>query len=156
MERMKQIFLDRLLTLADFLETELVSRRFDYSRWVDLNWDGSSELLSCNTTACALGWATAIPEFQELGLRLFQAKGRVSTFGVVGLADHPPTNTNEPWATVCHATKEVFGLTEEQTKFLFCPEEMGYPEYTGKLPPEATASQVAAHIRKFVQKQMAT
>lgn len=60
--------LRRLLVLADFLETVPASR-FHMDVWVGDDWKGAADL-SCGTAACAMGWATTIPEFQQLGLRL--------------------------------------------------------------------------------------
>ena len=48
---------DRLLTLADFLET-VPPEQFSMNVW------------SCNTAACACGWAARIPEFQKAGFRM--------------------------------------------------------------------------------------
>ncbi|MGH7749129.1 MAG: hypothetical protein ACREQ5_30855, partial [Candidatus Dormibacteria bacterium] len=59
----------RLLRLADFLENDVPADRFDFAHWVGKDWAGAPDL-SCGTSACALGWATTIPEFQALGLKL--------------------------------------------------------------------------------------
>ncbi len=59
---------DRLLLLADFLET-VPPERFDMARWTGVDWAGKSDL-SCGTAACAMGWATTIPQFRKLGLKL--------------------------------------------------------------------------------------
>lgn len=53
----------RLLKLAEFLET-VPEERFDLSNWA------TGKLEDCNTAACAVGWACAIPEFKEAGLYL--------------------------------------------------------------------------------------
>lgn len=45
----------RLLVLADFLETKVEPSRFDMRSW------------KCGTTACAAGWAAMIPEFVAAG-----------------------------------------------------------------------------------------
>lgn len=59
---------DRLKRLADFLQI-VPEERFDMQRWVGDDFKGSPDL-SCGTSACAVGWATTIPEFREAGLHL--------------------------------------------------------------------------------------
>ncbi len=58
----------RLLKLAAFLK-RLPPKRFDYLNWVGDDWQGKPDL-SCGTTACALGWACAMPEFKRSGMKL--------------------------------------------------------------------------------------
>lgn len=62
---------ERLTILAKFLAT-IPDERFDLGTWAGndhIAWGGDKDL-SCGTTACAMGWATTIPEFRELGLHL--------------------------------------------------------------------------------------
>lgn len=63
----------RLLKLAQFLKT-VPAERFNMGVWVGDDWKGDPDL-SCGTSACALGWATVIPEFRRLGLRLVKPRG---------------------------------------------------------------------------------
>lgn len=56
----------RLYLVVSKLE-EVKPAQFDFSTWVGDDWKGLPDL-SCGTTACGLGLATTIPEFQELGL----------------------------------------------------------------------------------------
>lgn len=65
----KSVGLNRLLKLAEFLETKVPRKQFDMRNWVGASWKGEKNL-SCGTTACAMGWATTIPSFRRLGLRL--------------------------------------------------------------------------------------
>lgn len=68
---------DRLLKLADFLDTVPV-KKFDLSHWIgwdELDFETRPPTLddlehNCHTTACAIGWACTIPEFQDAGLVL--------------------------------------------------------------------------------------
>lgn len=80
---MKSITVARLQTLVDFLKT-VEPNRFDLDYWrnrpdldnllrVDANHSAAivtdEELKNeCGTTACAMGWACTIPEFQQSGL----------------------------------------------------------------------------------------
>lgn len=47
---------ERLLKLAEFLETSVPNEEFDLGSW------------RCGTTACAVGWACTMPEFTQQGL----------------------------------------------------------------------------------------
>lgn len=61
-----------LLELADFLEN-LDPKRFDIRTWRRPNKNtvgfvSDDQLLTdCNTVACAIGWATTLPEWKEAG-----------------------------------------------------------------------------------------
>lgn len=130
----------RLEVLASKLDT-VPDVRFNYRRWVGSDWRGKLDL-SCGTTACALGWATTIPEFVALGLRLgCDAEGE----GYVHMEGEAP-DTDTPFV----AAREVFLLTGGEADFLFTPGEY----LDGDLSPNgyATASDVADHIRSFIAK----
>lgn len=59
---------ERLLRLADFLDG-LKPDQFDIRDWVSVvGKDGT--VGGCGTVACAIGWATTLPEFREAGLQL--------------------------------------------------------------------------------------
>lgn len=149
----------RLNLLADFLE-KLSPARFDYGRWVGDSWAGKQDL-SCGTTACALGWAAAIPEFQALGLELATVGG----FGFVRLTGEE----RAPSSASSDAGSAVFFLGEDEFEFLFLPlpacdaSDDGEPcefedcESCGSDHPldDATAADVASHIRAFVAKHRA-
>lgn len=68
---------ERLLRLADFLDNEVPIAHFDMSSWFDVGGRPRhlAKLGECGTSACAFGWATQIPEFQEQGLRLSSLNG---------------------------------------------------------------------------------
>lgn len=114
----------RLLKLARFLE-RLPPKRFNYNTYVGADWKGDAKL--CGTTACAIGWATTIPEFRKLGLRL--------------------DNYGDPYGCSVDYHNEpgtsLFAITDEEWGYLFIPQ-------TGPLPKTASAKQVAKHIRNFV------
>ncbi len=145
---------DRLLLLADFLE-RLPDKRFDYGHWIGNGWKGDPGL-SCGTTACALGWATAIPEFQALGLcAVKRPNGNIT----VGIKDD--LDAGQFHRAPERAGEYVFGLADEsEFDELFVPddhwdcEERSQGECIdceeGKPCGQATAKQVAAHIRRFV------
>lgn len=122
----------RLLILADFLE-KLPRKRFDLSSWVGNEWEGKADL-SCGTSACAMGWATTIPQFRKLGLRLskyglpYFGKGYYQTSGM-------------------HAAADLFGISDNEAYYLFMP-------YEEDIAANATPKQVAKHIRKFVAAEL--
>lgn len=127
----------RLLKLADFLE-RLPPERFNYDRWVDIDtWKGAPDL-SCGTTACAFGWATTMPAFRRLGLRLRRTKTHEIEFLYRGLFCSP-----------MEAAEQVFGLKNLEANWLFLPSfHIGS---LGASPnPSATPMAVGQHIRRFV------
>ncbi|AKV03166.1 hypothetical protein AKJ09_09829 [Labilithrix luteola] len=140
---MEEIHKARLLRLADFLDT-IPEKSFDFACWVSGEF-GDDGALSCGTTACAFGWATTMPEFRALGLRLLKDG--------VGIASPSLISTNETtyWKRVREAAKEVFGLSVSELEWLFTPSD---EEYDGKPEDDASPAEVAVHIRNFVANGM--
>ena len=144
----KNVFKRRLLKLADLLQ-KLPRKRFDYGRWVGDDWKGKTDL-ACGTTACAFGWATTIPALRKAGLRLVESTNgpRLFTVSIKG------GSTSEHEAPKL-AAREIFGLENDEFEYLFIPDSgITFPELG--LPREgpthqATAKQVAKHIRQFVK-----
>lgn len=127
-----------LIILADALET-VPEEQFDYHQWVGSGWTGD-ETLSCGTKACALGWATTIPKFRELGLCMrkvtyLRFDGTTDLQGLVGLTHNEDAGETE-------AGNEIFGLNEDEFDYLFTPDAC--KDYG------ATAKDVAQKIRRFV------
>jgi hypothetical protein len=154
-----------LLKLADLLES-LPPERFDYCMWAGSDWSPESGL-SCGTTACALGWATTIP---ELGLELRRGEVLNCYVSRVGQVAHHPASEG-PHSLECAA--DVFDVSLEEATFLFCADEIDPrlgsrgddddqkydQEYLdGELSPsdEASAKEVAVHIRRFVKSREGT
>jgi len=129
------IYNNRLVRLARFLRTDPV---FDFSDFLSNIQARFKPDLSCGTSACALGWAAALPEFRALGVELsvdrnqtlFQLDGKNCSFHTV--------------------SARLFGLTEKEARYLFMPAYRiaGYPSSP---PGNATARQVANHILRFVR-----
>jgi hypothetical protein len=140
----------RLTLIAEKLES-LPLGRFDYSDWVGDDWGGKPDL-SCGTAACALGWATTIPELQAEGLRLVQSRCGYSYVTAPGLDFLNPVESS-----IC-AAEQVLQLSEQEARYLFVPEEkpptgfMGAPFFLWPSPEsDASAVDVAAHIRNFIK-----
>lgn len=133
---------ERLLKLATFLDG-LPDDAFHFGTWIHGGADlperyvlqDVTNALNCGTTACALGWCTAIPDFRALGV-VFDKWG-----DVVLMKDG---DVKGDWMD---AARELFGINENEAKRLFLP---SYGMDDEKLPEDATAKDVAEHIRNFV------
>ncbi len=101
--------IERLTRLANFLET-VPREHFDLSWWSAEASTGHR----CGTFACAGGWACAIPEFREAGLRA----GRSSIHPGPGGTGVPLFEGFEGY----HALRKFFGLTELQEDWIFNPD----------------------------------
>jgi len=158
------IFKDRLLRLADFLD-KLSPEKFAFSSWVGKTWQGLPDL-SCGTTACGLGWASAMPEFQALGLHLTS----YSPCGGRDIPTHPRLRDDKEhvfFEGTCFATRVIFGLDQDETELLFVPtdddndiesavdeEDLMDPDdegEDGRLSRRSTPKRLAKHIRTFVE-----
>ena len=147
----EQIYRERLLRLADFLDT-VPDERFDFGVWAGQDWGGKADL-SCGTVACALGWATALPEFQALGMRLARAgDGNIA----VTTSRAKPIAT---WIASVEAADAVFGLDDDEVEHQFTPtddeeEDLDDDDYgsDGRLSSDAGPRDVAEHIRRFLEK----
>jgi hypothetical protein len=133
----------RLLKLAELLES-LPPERFDFSQYVGDDYSGKSAQL-CGSTACALGWATTMPNLRRLGLRL----GR--TLGSYCPVMTRPTAVRH-YGHPDRVGAELFGLDPKDVLLLFFPDSDRVHEATGMygLRRTASAKAVAHNIRLFV------
>lgn len=146
-----------LLLIADKLDVvyaTMSGKRFNFANWVGLDWLGHEDL-SCGTSACAIGWGSTIPEIRDLGLRIFQSESHFGTFSSIGIL-HPDGTTSRNIEDVA----ALFDLDMDEFDYLFVPadqqdEEMVdecEAEYGSRTPnKDATAKEVADHIRSFVE-----
>lgn len=116
---------DLLERLCDLLES-LPRECFDYGRWAS-----GADLNVCGTTACALGWATTIP---ECGLR-------ISSWGIKrALAN----KYDEQAAAV------AFGISVSDAATLFYPRSWSVEMKERGPSADASPTEVAAWIRRHV------
>lgn len=118
---------ERLLQLADLLDT-LPPEKFDYQFYVGKDWDGVSDIISCGTTACGIGWATILPNIPPVKMNRTNAES---------------LRINGKWAD--DWVSDIFDITFDEISKLFY-------YLTSGLSKNATAKQLAEHIRKFVGK----
>jgi len=138
----KNFYRAQLENLADLLDA-LPPDRFDYNRFVGCNWQGKDDL-SCGTTACAFGWAATMPIMKLHGLRLRAQPCRPCA--------HTPRFSFRSYGGT-HAydvARVAFALNFDESKYLFAPDVYlsSVPDWSpGRF---ASAQDVAAHIRNFL------
>jgi hypothetical protein len=144
-------FKKRLLKLADFGDS-LLPEQFNFRCFVGENWKGRANL-SCGTNACMFGWSTTIPSFRRLGLRMSMSHMDIVAWPHLA-------GDRVAFESTLRAGEVIFGLSEHEFKYLFLPyqdlnnEEREYQKdnFESVSPDRnATAQQVAEHIRSFVK-----
>jgi hypothetical protein len=116
----------RLLLIADKLD-KVDESKFNFAYYFSRN--GSClvgyewNINECGSAACALGFATTIPEIRDAGLTAKDIS--------MGMA------------------QRVLGISYEELNYLFYPGE-GNAYNNCPLPTSATSKEVSAHIRNFV------
>lgn len=155
---------DLLERLADLLDT-VEDERFDYDTpfWAHGDATRPGE---CGTVACALGYATLIP---ETGLSLRRCSGgwrdwQIGLFadgdtmpGSIGLGSHAE------WTTMLHDAAKAFGITFREAEALFSPSSgfrwggwldgggyMRGGNHIGGPDENASPREVAAWIRRLI------
>lgn len=117
----------RLTKLADYIMT-VPREHFDMGAWVQ-KYDADVGLIpfhsdvvtaTCGTSACAIGWATAIPAFKKAGLRAYVIPEKRD---LVIICDRKPKNaelkayrSNENSAA---AAARFFNISFEDAEYLF-------------------------------------
>lgn len=123
----------RLLKLADLLEADAKNKkgiRFDLLSWGHVN--DPDEVLSCDTTACAMGLAAVSGVFRRQGLKCRIRKGVIN----IGFG--------RSWDAM-KATQRIFQITRDDTHDLFIT-AWNLPAISGAEGERA----VAKRIRDFV------
>lgn len=151
---MKPFHFARLLKLAAFL-MKLPKAKFDFASVIYQGGKPMMEALKlgahrCGTTACGIGW---MPAVFPRDLRWNNARH----------ADNVLFRKGFPTLTNFNVAEKYFGLTAGEAEFLFSPdasyyvgcEENGISGAYRKSPldADATAKDLARHIRKFVKEK---
>lgn len=122
----------RLLKLAAFLEA-LPKHLFNYC-WFCNSWNVTNlspeKATACGTTACALGWATAIPSFRKLGLKLLRGSVVIT----------PPDSDYQKAGAV--AAAHVFHMPNDEACDMFINGKNG-----------TTLATISKGIREYVAKR---
>ena len=121
------IYKQRLLDLAAFLD-KLPESKFEFSQW------GILDSSSCLTKGCALGWAAQMPQFQELGLKLYRPSDymiasdpsmdfylKIPRIGLEKDICQEIEFDELYYGLMYNACEDIFDLSEEETKLLFIP-----------------------------------
>jgi hypothetical protein len=142
----------RLAHLADFLDTVKL-REFDLRTW--------KREADCGTTACAVGWAATLPEFQELGfyiqkLNMYQGDDMggsfrpIYTFGgtrAIHGDSHWSAQPSGSAVTQWEAVDAFFEIPSEVSGYLFLA---GSYDEDGEDDATVAPGEVAARIREYL------
>lgn len=129
---------ERLLRLADFLEKEVTEAKFRMS-----TWSTKEDINVCGTSACAMGWATKIPEFAALGLYLGKSD---SPFGGA-----PIITPRYAGRAGFAAASTLFDISDRAALWLFSDYEKDEDDGHEIGREKDTPSDAANRIREFVQ-----
>lgn len=134
----------RLLLLADALRHRIPPEKFDLTSWRfspppaadeddDPNENATDDDLrhACGTTACAIGWACALPEFKEEGLS-WEAGGAMPLY----------TWGDGHFRTGWDAVEKFFNIDYGQARHFF-----GSEKYNRHAHPEQVAGRIEAVVR---------
>lgn len=137
------MYADRLEMLAEKHEYDhVMQERFDYSRWVGLDWKGMQDL-SCGTRACSMGFAATMPVFQALGLSLKMFHDPFDRqYGIITLTTADDIYERED------AAAQLFGITADQARDLFI---FGKWLDKGTEHEHPTALDMGKAIRNFIK-----
>ena len=95
---------DKLLRLADFLQNDVKDDWFNLNHFADWGFNEKK----CGTTACALGWASQVPEWQGV-ITLVESK----LIGEVNVCYNDYRNFD--------AGEKFFDIDDEACSYLFYP-----------------------------------
>lgn len=129
---------ERLSKISHHLRYHVKDERFNLATWAGndtIEWGGLPDL-SCGTTACAMGWATTIPEFRELGLILTRKPNGWGGF-------YPPTIEFDGESHF-NAAARFCDISVKEAEYLFNPDSYDEEENASRL-------EVANRIDDFIQ-----
>jgi hypothetical protein len=142
------IYAGRLLILSTYLEN-LAPERFEFTHFVSPEWEGAQDL-SCGATACGLGHAVVLFG-EECGVEF--VRGSRDFYEEGTLPKVKGTKLHGARAAI-EAAHRMFDVGDEHDfERLFVPYTHPYELPKNRLSEDATAKDLAAHIRKFVKER---
>lgn len=130
--------IERLEKLATFLNdyvAKLPKDRFNMNTWADKD-NKRKKLGECGTVACALSWATAIPEFSRAGLKL-----SIGNLGNNVYTEYSVVYKNKH---TIYAAREFFNISDYVVTDIFLKSR------TAKI----AANKIRKYITKYKNKQL--
>lgn len=149
LSRDQQTSIRRLLKLADFLDG-VPEKNFDYGSWGDFEDPAVPE---CQTSGCALGWATQMRAFKRLGLRI-DSRGQISK---IHTSESSDVQLGPARSAVSVFKLDSHGIDEDVRLYGDCPlfELIFFPqcsyEHIRSPPLGVGPKRVARHIRRVVR-----
>lgn len=117
----------------------------DHTAFVDLDTDKALGKNVCGTAACAMGWATTLPEFRKAGYVMRTIRYETSD-GSIMYRNPVPVRDGMQGFSACGM--DFFALDEGQLDYLFLPSS--YTDDNGISEP-ATPKRVANRIRLLIK-----
>lgn len=144
----------RLMALAVFLHNKApeLKGKFSMATWGKNGRNNNSFKLKefvaghCGSTACALGWGTAVPMLREAGLRAFiSPRSKNVTMALVDDAGNIVQRSGMSGYSVVGVTNALFGIDDERTIHMFMPLDKN------GLVMRLSAKRAAARIRNTIK-----
>jgi len=139
----------RRLRLLSYYLKSVPEEHFNLCSWINLSTgrlvNGQLKVIAKNTTACAIGWATQIPEFIKEGFKLDHA-----VINKIFIYNISPTYKNERGYV---AVENFFGLTLDESLNLFNSRHYNYSSFFNDHHYNKTlVKTVIRRIDKFIAK----
>lgn len=150
---MKAMYVKRLLKLADFLQ-QLPPQKFNFSSFTQRGDKPMLEALearrsNCGTTACAIGWMPAVFPRTVCWIGVDKPGYELQVALRDGARKRDPFWGTRERLKNFDVAERFFGLSRKEVHTLFNPDEN-----SDSLSSNATAKQVAAHIKRFVRTKL--
>lgn len=132
----------RLFRLLSARLRDINPDRFDLDAWYDKKYGN----IGCGTTACAMGYACLMPEFNEVGLRPSRRDALTAGHGFPELRRGGLVFSD--WAAV----REVFGINYHNADLLF---SSAYDESVTRASPVMVADRIDQFVVLYGPKETA-
>lgn len=125
----KSVGRKRLMALATFLDTKApeIKGKFSMSTWGRNGRNPTykpKEFVAghCGTTACALGWGTAVPMLRKAGLRAFVSpRSYTVTMALVDRRGDVVEQSSYDGYSIYPITQQLFGIADVRALNMFMP-----------------------------------